>query len=316
VTRDLSKILPASFPLACSAALGYIISASSLLSPLFLLYSSLLSPLPPQITSSNLLPHQITSDSSQLSQTPNGTMSGLFTKVKEAIVGPSETESTEHDIVNSSRTTSGSSTTTGTTTTSSTSGTGKGYVGGSVGETVASYIPGTEAHNASLGISSSSDESYVGGSTGKTVASYVPGTEANAASKGITSNTTSGQSITEKAASYVPGTEANAASKGTTSDAQAHSVGEKVASYIPGTEANAASKGTTSTSTHSTGSAVLSGAYTPGSTSSYTSGIESGEVHSGRANIAAIVREELAAEAPTPASTKILPTTDAVFKRS
>lgn len=254
------------------------------------------------------------------------TMSGLFTKLKEAVVGPSETDSTAHGTTTSTSASdyNDPSASSMNTSSSTTSGTGQGYLGGSMGETIASYVPGTEANAASKGQSTTggsgsgsmssydssttttgSGQGYVGGSTGETIASYVPGTQANADSKGMGSSTSTSTSTTG-GQGYVGG-----------------STGETIASYVPGTQANAASKGT-SNYTSTSGSQMsssggggssypISGSSSEGYTAASIVGAEGGEVLPGRANITEIVREELAAEEPLSGTTPRLPSTDGVY---
>lgn len=123
----------------------------------------------------------------------------------------------------------------------------------STSETIASYIPGTQANAesksgagitygssgtyASSGYNTGHGEGYIGGSTGETVASYIPGTQANAESK-ASAGTTYGSS-----SNYTSTTgHSQEAPKGSGEGYIGGVTGETIASYIPGTQANAESK--------------------------------------------------------------------------
>lgn len=143
-------------------------------------------------------------------------------------------------------------------------GSGEGYVGGTLGETIASYIPGTQANAASKDVTSDhygsggdytssssgygaahqapkgSGEGYIGGTTGEAIASYIPGTQANVASKEIAADHYgSSGDYTSSSSGYGS---AHQAPKGSGEGYIGGATGETVASYIPGTQANAESK--------------------------------------------------------------------------
>merc|ERR1739838_613262 len=71
-------------------------------------------------------------------------MSGLLTKLKDAVVGHSEPHNDQALADSGYHSSIGPSSTTG-----------QGYVGGSDGQTAASYVPGTQANAQSGGLSSS-----------------------------------------------------------------------------------------------------------------------------------------------------------------
>ncbi len=138
---------------------------------------------------------------------------------------------------------------------SSSGGDGGGDSGGSGGG-VMSYIPGTEANQASTAAQELGLDSDNNSGLASSLASYIPGTQAHRASHAeegpaATSGSSSGT------ASYVPGTAANRAADDKQSrveaDSSTHaeqdrlaesgrgsSVGSGIASYIPGTQANRA----------------------------------------------------------------------------
>ncbi|KAL0024653.1 hypothetical protein WJX77_006333 [Trebouxia sp. C0004] len=137
-------------------------------------------------------------------------------------------------------------------------GSGSGNSSSSGGGGIMSYIPGTEANQAStaaqeLGLDSDNNSGLARG-----LASYIPGTQANSASRAeegpaATSGSSSGT------ASYVPGAGADRAATNEQSRAAAESpshaeqgrlaesdrgssVASGIASYIPGTQANSAAQ--------------------------------------------------------------------------
>ena len=154
---------------------------------------------------------------------------------------------------------------------------------------VMSYVPGTEANQAStaaqeLGLDSDKSSGLAGG-----LASYVPGTQANSASHAEEGPaTTSGSS--GGTTSYVPGTGADRAADSeqsrAESDSPSHaeqgrlgesggsSVASGIASYIPGTQANRAAH-TDSESDSGTGGGLAS--YIPGAQANRETQAPSGE---------------------------------------
>ena len=168
----------------------------------------------------------------------------------------------------------------------SSSGDGSSNGGGGV----MSYVPGTEANQAStaaqeLGLKSDKNSGLASG-----LAGYVPGMQANSASRAEEGPaTTSGSS--SGVASYVPGIGANRAADDEQSRAEADSpsgaeqgrlgesgrgssVGSGIASYIPGTQANRAAHAD-SESDSGTGSGLAS--YIPGTLANRETQAQPGE---------------------------------------